>query len=251
MERNRLGRDISALVATSLGSRGVLAAFTERTGGVSDAPHDTLNLGFHAGDRADRVVENRRRVIAGLDVPPFAVARQLHGCGVARVGTMRAGAGFADPDGVAGADILVATRPGIPVAVLVADCLPIVLSDRRGTVIAVHAGWRGLAAGILDRALALTAGHEVAAAIGPAIGPCHYEVGREVVEAVDRGTGGMARTSGSRFLDLAATAAASLRRGGVRDLEVAGKCTACLETRFFSHRRDGVTGRQALVAMRL
>ena len=116
----------------------------------------------------------------------------------------------------------------------------------------VHAGWRGLAAGIVDRVLDRVRGGTPVAAVGPAIGPCHYEVGEDVAEAVADGSPAGAvveRRRGRIFLDLPATVEAVLRRGGVADVDLAGECTACHPERFFSHRRDGVTGRQAVVAL--
>jgi YfiH family protein len=231
-----------------------MAAFTERTGGVSPAPFDSLNLGFRTGDRAERVATNRRRVVRALDVPPFAVGEQVHGSAVARVGRERAGAGFTEAgEAVPGVDALAVTRPGISVAVLVADCVPVVLA-RPGLVAVVHAGWKGLAAGIVDRVLGRFAGDGwVAAAVGPAIGPCHYEVGEEVAEMVSGAIGGaeVTRRVGRTFLDLPSTVARVLRAAGIRSIDRAEECTACLPDRFFSHRRDGATGRQAAVAMRL
>ncbi|HEX9892005.1 MAG TPA: peptidoglycan editing factor PgeF [Actinomycetota bacterium] len=256
MDRRPLG-DGHALFSPLLEGAGFLAAFTERTGGESPPPFESLNLGLRTEDRPARVLANRRRVIQALDVPPFAVAEQVHGAEVARVGDKRAGAGFEDHDeALPGADALTVTRPGLPVAVLTADCLPIALaSEAEGRLVAVHAGWRGLAAGIPDRALTAFEDPEgVVAVIGPAIGPCHYQVGEDVALAVASGSEAGAvveRREDGLFLDLAGTARKILRGAGVRKVEVAGECTAHLPERFFSHRRDGETGRQALVAMRL
>jgi YfiH family protein len=257
VERRRLDGDLRALVATGLEGRGFLAVFTERTGGESGPPYRSLNLGFRTGDHLDRVRANRERLVAGLRVPPFAVARQVHGSEVVRVGPGRARRGFDAPNrALPPADILSTSTRSLPLGVLAADCLPIALaSEAEGRVVAVHAGWRGLAGGILQAALALfgdPAG--VAAAIGPAIGPCHYEVGTEVLEAVGAATGDppvWQRRGGGRYLDLAATAARSLAASGVPEIEDAGLCTGCLPERFYSYRRDGVTGRQAMVVMRL
>ena len=246
--------DIDVLTAPGLERRGVLAAFTQRAGGESPPPFDSLNLGFRTGDDRDRVRRNRGRAVSGLGIGPFAVARQVHGAAVARVPVEAAGAGFHDPAAALGpADILVTSARGLPLAVLVADCLPIVLvSDH--LLAAVHAGWRGLAAGIVARAAAEFEDRSVvSAAIGPAIGPCHYEVGDEVVTAVDRGSGGGAvveRRDGSTALNLRATAVRALVAAGIRDVKVIELCTACEPGRFYSHRRDGTTGRHAMVAMR-
>lgn len=257
MERRKLAGDIHALVPRALEGRGFLAAFTERTGGVSAGPFETLNLGLATGDRRASVEENRGRVLGALGVPPPALARQVHGARVVRVGAGRAGAGWDGRAGpIADADALLVSRAGLPVAVLVADCLPIALADpAAGLLAVVHAGWRGLAAGVIERALArFPAPRRLLAAIGPAVGPCHYEVGEDVALAVAAGSEAgavTARRGGRVRLDLAATAARVLRAAGVRRLEAAGACTACEEGRFFSHRRDGRTGRQALIAVRL
>lgn len=230
--------------------RGFLVGFTERTGGVSDPPYDTLNLGFRTGDEADRVRVNRARVTAALEVPPLTTARQVHGAEIARVDAASASRPVAD------ADAMATSRPEVPLAVLVADCVPVCLvSEAEDLLVVVHAGWRGLAAGLVPRAVALfDRPRQAAAAIGPAVGPCHYEVGADVADAVERGSAAGAitdRRDGRLYLDLAATAETSLGAAGIREVDVAGSCTACEPARFFSHRRDGPTGRQALVAMRL
>jgi hypothetical protein len=243
------------MVSSSLEARGFLAAFTERTGGSSRAPYETLNLGLRTKDARLRVVQNRRRTIEALEVPPFAVAEQVHGAKLARVGERRSGAGFEDlRSTIGGVDALSVSRRDLPVAVLVADCLPIALAaPAERLLVVVHAGWRGLAAGILSRAVAeLETTSGALAAIGPAIGPCHYEVGEDVAAAVASGVDAGAvteRRKGHLYLDLPRTAVRSFRAAGIRRTEVSDLCTACLSDRFFSHRRDGVTGRQALVSM--
>lgn len=256
MDRRRLASDVYALVPGDLEERGILVAFSERTGGISEGPYATLNLALHTGDRPEAVAENRARVAGALDTSAPALAEQVHGNKVVRVGQGRAGAGWVSAEPVAGADGLAATRPGLALGILTADCLPIALaSPAEGLLVAVHAGWRGLAAGILERALAgFARPGGVRAAIGPAIGPCHYEVGEDVALAVAAGSEAGAvteRRDGAAYLDLPATAARVLRRAGVRHVERAEECTACEEDRFFSHRRDGVTGRQAMIAMRV
>jgi polyphenol oxidase len=255
MERRDLGNGAYATVSSSLEARGILAAFTERTGGSSPAPYDTMNLGLRTRDARSRVRQNRRRTIGALGISPFAAAEQVHGAKLVRVGERRSGVGFDDlGSAIGGADALSVSRPNLPVAVLVADCLPIALAaPDEPLLVVVHAGWRGVAAGILSRAVAefeTTSG--VVAAIGPAIGPCHYEVGEDVARAVAAGAEGGAiseRREGRRYLDLPRTAARTLRAAGIRRVEVSELCTACLPDRFFSHRRDGETGRQALVSM--
>lgn len=245
---------MDVLVAPGLERRGVMAAFPERAGGDSEPPFQTLNMGFRTGDDLERVRGNRVRAVAALDVPRFAVARQVHGIDVARVPASAAGAGFDDPGTALGpADVLVTTERAVPLAVLVADCLPIALASE-GLLVMVHAGWRGLASGILSRAVSAFADPtEVAAVIGPAIGSCHYEVGPEVVAAVEAGSGGGAvveRRDGSVALDLRSTAVRGLAAEGITEVEAVEVCTACEADRFYSHRRDGQTGRHAMVAMR-
>lgn len=230
-------------------------AFTERTGGSSPAPYETLNLGLKTDDDRDRVIDNRRQVIEALDIPPFAVAEQTHRAKLARVEEKHSGSGFEDlRSAIAGVDALSVSDRNHPVALLVADCLPIALvAPEEQLLVVVHAGWRGLAAGILARATAeFEKAANVVAAIGPAIGPCHYEVGADVAEAVASGSDAGAVTERREerlYLDLSQTAARSLRAAGIRRVETSDLCTACLPDRFFSHRRDGITGRQAMVAM--
>jgi YfiH family protein len=253
VERRRPGDGIGVLVAPTLERRGVRTAFLERTGGVSAPPFDTLNLGFRTGDHPDAVRANRRRAAKALGIDRFATARQVHGTGVARVGRTRVGAGFEGPsDALPRADILATGLHGVALATLVADCLPVILATDR-LVVSVHAGWRGLAAGVLPRAVSLFPDPgAVGAWVGPGIGPCHYEVGPEVIAAVEASTPAVhLRRRGSSFLDLSATAQVQFRALGVVDLEAADQCTACSPERFFSHRRDGITGRHGTVSVLL
>lgn len=252
MDRRRLGGSIQVLVSREFEARGFMAAFTERTGGVSRGPFGSLNLGFDTGDDSARVAQNRERIAGALACGPFAVARQIHGSSVLRIGRARAGRGFLEgPERLQAADALGTKGRSSAVAVLAADCLPIALcSPGENRLVVAHAGWRGLAAGLLERVThAFARPKEVWAAIGPAIGPCHYEVGPEVVAELGRGSSRpkVIRTGGRLFVDLVATAGSRLREAGIRRIEKAGLCTACLPERFFSHRRDGRTGRQALV----
>jgi YfiH family protein len=207
---------------------GGTALFTTRRGGVSEGPFASLNLGLATDDDDERVRANRDRVLARTGAARLAQAYQVHGTTVA-----------VDADERVEADGQVTTRPGVAAIVLTADCLPVALAgpDAIGVV---HAGWRGLAAGVLEAGVAATGA--VAAAIGPGIGPCCYEVGDDV-RAVFGTTG--------RTLDLKAIARARLQAAGVAEIHDCGLCTACDADRFFSHRRDrGVTGRQAGLAWR-
>jgi len=257
MESRELGR-IRAVVSRRMESDGFLVAFTERSGGVSADPFASLNLGLRSGDQPSDVEQNRRLVAGALGVDAFACVRQVHGARVVRAGKARAGAGFEDPDTALGdADAIVTTTAGVALAVLAADCVPVALADARtGRVAVVHAGWRGIAAGVIGEALKHFAEPaDVRAAIGPAICVDHYEVGEDVAFSVSAAIDGGAvthRAGDSVHLDLPASIARALKAAGVRSSERAEECTAHLPNRFFSHRRDGeCTGRQGLVAMRM
>ncbi len=222
---------------------GATAAFSTRLGGVSEAPFDGLNLGVFTDDERDAVVENRRRLAAALGFRPeqIAIGRQVHGAELATHAVPQEPSPFAVP----GSPIpevdghVVAERLPVPL-VFVADCVPVALSGPGGVAM-LHCGWRGLAAGIVARGVAAV--NATAAAIGPAIGPCCYEVGPEVSDAFTALGDGVAR---ERMLDLPAVARRLLHEAGVEQVEVSGLCTSCERERFFSHRRDaGRTGRQA------
>jgi YfiH family protein len=239
-----------------LEERGFLAAFTERSGGVSDAEFASLNLSYSSGDDPARIAANREHVIEALDIPPFALGGQVHGAKLAAVGPSKAAAGFESSEGVlSGHDGLHTKTKGLPIAVATADCVPVILgSSAEGRVAAIHAGWKGIAAGIITTAAALfDEPSSVAAAIGPAAGPCHYEVGEDVAFAVSAAVPDGAvleRRDGRVFLDLPGSIAAIMRASGVDDVEIAGLCTIHEDERFFSHRRDGPCGRQMAIAMR-
>jgi len=256
LERRVLDGAITVLVSPGLESQGFLVAFTERAGGVSDGAFRGLNLGLKSGDDPDLVRENRRRLVGALGIPAFACPRQAHSANVVRVGPGSAGIGFTDPaDAFAATDGLMTTSRDLPIAVLAADCVPLALVDPgAGEIAVIHAGWRGVAAGMIRAALGTFADPaDVEAVIGPAIGPDHYEVGPEVATAVSAASegGAVTRREGSRLLlDLPGTVARTLRRLGVKSVEEAEECTACQAERFFSYRRDGSTGRQGLVAVR-
>ena len=207
---------------------GATALFTTRRGGVSEGPFASLNLGLWTEDEPERVRANRERVRGHAGVERLAQGRQVHGTRV-----------VVDAEGIEEADGQVTTRPGVAAMVLVADCLPVALAGPGGIGV-VHAGWRGLAAGVIEAGVDATGA--VCAAIGPGIGPCCYEVGDDV-RAVFGTTG--------PTLDLKAIARARLEQAGVREIHDCGLCTACDAERFFSHRRDrGLTGRQAGLAWR-
>lgn len=239
-----------AAQAIELELPGGRVAFSTRLGGVSEGPYESLNLGVLTDDESARVGENRARLAARLGLAPGRVAMgwQVHGADVGEWHGPPAPGGYAAPGAeLERVDGHTTRAAGLGLLVLVADCLPVALvSPER--VAMLHCGWRGLAGGILERALALfDEDAPPAAAIGPGIGRCCYEVGPEVLAAFE-GDPGVA--SGWR-LDLKAVARGRLERGGVRWIEDVGLCTSCLPGLFFSHRRDGgLTGRQGGIAWR-
>lgn len=220
---------------------GARAVFTTRRGGSSTGPYATLNMGTTVGPQPADVIRNRGALEDSLGVT-LAWAQQVHGTEIA----LAPAVGPADRR----ADGQVTTVPGVAVTVMVADCLPVAVAGE-GAVVMLHAGWRGLAAGIIaagvGRLRELGVGEPLSAAIGPGAGPCCYEVGEEV-HAAFSSHGESARRA--RNLDLKAIAARELERAGVRVVHDAGLCTICSDpSLFFSHRRDhGVTGRQAGLA---
>jgi YfiH family protein len=256
LERRTLN-GLAVQVSPSAEADGFLVAFTERSGGISRGAFGELNLGLRTEDDPALVARNRALACATLGIRPFACGEQVHGARVERVGLRRAGAGFSDPAGaVTGADGLVASSRRVPLSVLVADCVPVALvAPSQGAFAVVHAGWRGIASGIVPTAVRRVGDpSEVRAMIGPSIGVDHYEVGDDVARAVSTAAqeGARVRRSGGRlYLDLPGTVERILGQVGVRAIERASECTACLPDRFFSHRRDGRTGRQALIAARL
>ncbi len=224
---------------------------TLRSGGVSTERYAALNLGRHVGDEPARVDENRRRLREALDLSGEPVwLSQVHGIAVADLGALH---GSVPPQ----ADAAI-SRGAEVCAILTADCLPVALTDDAGSVVAAaHAGWRGLCAGVLEatvRAMQVPPAR-LLAWLGPAIGAGAFEVGGEVREAfltedpaaVDCFT----PTARGRYrADLAALARRRLTTAGVTRLYGAGLCTHADPARFFSHRRDGVTGRQATLIWR-
>jgi polyphenol oxidase len=222
---------------------GATAVFTTRHGGVSAGPYESLNLGRFTDDDPDAVARNRESLQAQLGVR-FAYGRQVHGKRVIRAQAAT------DPDApLVEADGHATNVAGVAPMVLSADCLPIAVAGG-GAVAMLHAGWRGLAAGIVAEGVATVrelgeAGAPLAAAIGPGAGPCCYEVSEDVHEAFAAYGPSVRR---GRNLDLKAVARLALHEAGVHDVHDVGLCTIC-STEFFSHRRDhGVTGRQAGVA---
>lgn len=227
----RLMRDEDALAG------GVLVAFADRLGGTSVPPYEALNLAARVGDDPDRVAANRRRVaaVAGFDPASLVLARQVHGCDVLTAG--------ADDSGVIGeADVLVSRSPGRVIGILTADCVPVVILGD-GVVAVAHAGWRGLVAGAIEAAIGAI-GDVTKAWVGPSIHACCYEVGPEVVAAFrERGL----PVASADHVDPGRAAVVALHNAGVTNVEATTDCTSC-DARYFSYRRDGVTGRQGAFA---
>jgi YfiH family protein len=261
--RQRSG--LPVLTWPALDGRGAEILVTTRQGGVSAGPYDALNLSFSVGDDLAAVLANRHRVAAALGAPlsDFVFARQVHG-GAARVVTAadRGRGTLAPGDAIPGTDALVTADPGTVLAVLVGDCVPIVLYDPAARVLAaVHAGWRGTVAGVSAAALAAMTSlgarpESVLAGLGPAIGPDRYQVGADVRDAVADGLGaaaaGVLRPDGSGrwLLDLWAANRALLVRAGVpdRQIHVAAVPTGPDPGLFFSDRTARPCGRFALIA---
>ncbi len=229
----------------------VQALVTTRSGGVSRGPYATMNLGRHTADDANCVAENERRLAAFLPSPPVWLD-QVHGAAVAVLGAGTVAAAKT-------ADAAVTRERGIVCAVLVADCLPVLLADRHGSVVGVaHAGWRGLVAGVVEATVAalgnLGAGtNELVAWLGPAIGPAAFEVGADVRGALLARDAALAQcfvphNDGKWLADLYAIARNRLAIAGVTQVGGGGYCTRTDATRFFSYRRERASGRMAALA---
>jgi hypothetical protein len=221
---------------------GYVVGFTTRVGGVSEGPYASLNLGRLSGDLVERVDENRRRACEalGADVAKLGLNNQVHSDRVLRAAVRQRGER---------ADGLWTDEPDVPLLAMSADCVPIVLVRTEGTpaVAVLHAGWKGLLAGIVASGVDALGGGAITAAIGPAIGPCCYEVGEEVAAPFRERFGDDVMRG--RNLDLWTSAERALRAAGVARVDRFDRCTACEPETFFSHRRDrGVTGRQGVIA---
>ena len=222
-------------------------AFSSRLGGVSEGSYESLNLGILTDDDPDRVVENRRRLTAELGVDPETTTMpwQVHGAEVTRAD----GRGVIRRRPFERCDGLWTDEPGRGLMLLTADCLPVALARANGTpaLAVLHVGWRGLLAGIVAAGAQALGSGRLAAAIGPGIGPCCYEVGDEVAAPFRERFGD--DVLAGRNLDLAEATERTLRAAGAESVERVRLCTSCEEELFFSHRRDrGVTGRQGVLA---
>lgn len=220
----------------------VRALQTLRTGGCSPAPWASFNLGDHVGDDPGRVAANRAELRRQLPDEPLWLT-QVHGTTVVDAALA--------PQGTS-ADASFARQPGLVCAVMTADCLPVLFCDQAGTVVAAaHAGWRGLLDGVLENTIAAlqVAPGELLAWLGPAIGPERFEVGGEVREAFiarDPATAGCFRPYGDKWLaDIYTLARQRLLQAGLTAISGGEECTVGDAERYFSYRRDGVTGRMA------
>lgn len=225
----------------------VRACVTTRQGGVSAAPFDSFNLGDHVGDDPAAVACNRQHLRDVLGCQPIWL-EQVHSCVAVK----------ALPGVCATADASWSETPGEACAVLTADCLPVLFCDRAGSVVAAaHAGWRGLAGGVLESTVAAmrTAPGDILAWMGPAIGPHAFEVGDDVREIFvashpEAAAAFAPHAPGKWLADIYRLARIRLQHAGVQDVYGGGRCTFGEADRFYSYRRDGVTGRMASLIWR-
>jgi YfiH family protein len=223
-------------------------AFSTRLGGVSEDSFESLNLGILTADEPENVVENRRRLCASVDADPSdaTMAWQVHGSRVTEAdarGIVTPGTVYERCDG------LWTDQTRRALVLLTADCFPVALVRMGGPprLAVLHVGWRGLLEGIADAGVAALDGNGIAAAVGPGIGPCCYEVGDEVSGPFRRRFGD--DVVNGRRLDLGLATERALLEAGCATVERNARCTSCEADLFFSHRRDrGHTGRQGVIA---
>lgn len=221
----------------------VRARVTTRRGGVSVGPYASMNLASHVGDDPAAVAANRALLRRELPAEPCWL-EQVHGIDVVAGESVR---------GTPRADGSVARTPGVVLAVMTADCLPLLLADRAGAVVGIaHAGWRGLVGGVIEATIAAmqVAPEEIVAWLGPAIGPASFEVGGEVRDAAiaaqaEAAQAFVAHGPGKWLADIYRLARLRLARAGVADVHGAGFCTLRDAGSFFSYRRERQTGRMA------
>lgn len=238
---------------------GVRLAFTSRLGGVSPDPYASLNLAFHAGDAPENVRVNRGRICEALELDPkrLTCAQQVHGTSVAVIERALIGRGADSYDtAISETDAMATAELGAPLAMFFADCVPVVLVDpKRRAVGVAHAGWKGVAgnvvAALLGRMAAVysSRAEDLLAYVGPAIGPCCYDVDEERAAVFARIYPGVA-SGGDRSLNLPGFVKKSLDDAGVprQNIAAAGLCTADTTQTFYSYRGEGgVTGRHAAI----
>ena len=212
--------------------QGLLVAFTNRAGGASAAPFDSLNLSTRVGDEVESVEANKTKLMGGLglDRDSLVMARQVHGAHLIDADREIS----EDEEG----DVLATRRSGVTLGVLTADCVPIIVLGSEG-VAAIHAGWRGLVAGAVERGVSAV-GTPIAAWVGPSIHACCYEVGPDVVDGFEARSLPIAD---AWHVDPGKAAFVALKRAGVEKVAASSDCTSC-DGRYFSARRDKATGRQ-------
>jgi YfiH family protein len=244
--RVSIEKGITAVVAEILPAT---HAFLGRSGGVSPPPYNSLNAGFHVGDEKKNVEKNISEIAQafGFERSNLICVKQVHGNGVV---TVKSPAEHSSLE----ADAVITAVKAVAIGVVTADCAPVLLYDHRKKAVgAIHAGWKGIAAGVVEAAVGgLTDADpsSIVAAIGPAIGPCCYTVGAEVIEEFKK------RLAAPRIrenrLDLGASVKTALISSGLleKNIESSGLCTACRGDLFFSYRRDGTTGRQLSFIMK-
>lgn len=233
------------------GVPGLVHAFLGRTGGVSSGHLASMNLGRREEDKAENLAENKRRVAAafGDDEGNIFTVSQVHSDRIVVIDNPDI-----RPEEIKSqeADGIITDVKGITIGILTADCVPVLLFDRKKRVVAaVHAGWKGTASKILAKAVEImierfeSRPQDIAAAVGPAIGPCCYEVGEEVVAAVGHREGVAVQHGNKWYVDLPKANLLQLQYAGVTDIDLADICTSCRTDLFFSHRGEkGKTGRQ-------
>lgn len=264
----RAAGGLRLLTWPALDTSGLTAAVTARDGGVSGGPYATLNLSLSVGDDPANVLENRRRLAHALGVSPddFVFARQVHGAGVRVVTAADRGSGaYSLDDAIGDVDALVTAIPGVTLAILTADCLPVILHDPVAGVLAcVHAGWRGTVAGVTAATVAAmkdlgSRPSDLVAGLGPAIDGDRYQVGPDVHEAVTAAFGAAAaaflrpdRRPGAPadrwLLDLSQANRHALREAGIPGDRIHASTIPTGTGAFFSDRAARPCGRLALVA---
>ena len=239
--------------------------FSTRVGGVSPAPWDSLNLAPGRGDTPQHVQENFRRFCAavGVDCRRVVLSKQTHGSNIRLVTSSDAGKGLWSPRDYDSVDALICREPNLPLVVFSADCGTVLLHDPvQGAIGAVHAGWRGVASGLvyetvvqMQRQLGCQPSH-ITAALGPAIGPCCFETDDDVPAAMEAALGAdaapyMVRRGPKWHIDLKAINAHWLRQAGVTAIDICHHCTACHPELYWSHRKMGNArgGQVAMIAL--
>jgi YfiH family protein len=241
-----IGQAIDLHALFGLPDVGVRALCSSRSGGLSRAPFASLNLADHVGDDPECVETNRKWLKEGWHLPSEPRwLNQIHGNTVLEV-TRDNRAAVSQP-----ADAASTMELGLVLAVLTADCLPVLLSTVDGAIVAaVHAGWRGIVGGVLEASVAKFKGREAVAWVGPGIGPCHFEVGPEFRDFFPDGVFHRGQRPQHDYLDLTQLAETRLKAAGVAHVVQSNLCTACNLDLFYSYRREGQTGRFATLIWR-